>query len=102
MKLSKIWQKMKRLEIESDEAEDVEAAEGAAAAASLQKLKEDGLERLMAIKALYTKAHGVLLKKGSQDKAYLKFQEKISEEMMGYLFYFEDHRTFVRFRPWHG
>ena len=73
-------------EIESDEAEDVEAAEGAAAAASLQKLKEDGLERLMAIKALYTKAHGVLLKKGSQDKAYLKFQEKISEEMMGIRF----------------
>ena len=73
-------------EIESDEAEDVEAAEGAAAAASLQKLKEEGLERLMAIKALYTKAHGVLLKKGSQDKAYLKFQEKISEEMMGIRF----------------
>ena len=73
-------------EIESDEAEDVEAAEGAAAAASLQKLKEDGLERFMAIKALYTKAHGVLLKKGSQDKAYLKFQEKISEEMMGIRF----------------
>ncbi len=73
-------------EIESDEADDVDAAEGAAAAASLAKLKEEGLERLMAIKALYNKAHSVLVKKGSQDKAYLKLQEKISEEMMGIRF----------------
>ena len=73
-------------EIESDEAEDAEAAEGAVAAASLLKLKEDGLERLFVMKSLYTKAHGVLFKKGSQDKAYLKLQEKISEEMMGIRF----------------
>ena len=73
-------------EIESDEADDVDAAEGAAAAASLAKLKEEGLERLMAIKTLYNKAHGVLAKKGSQDKAYIKLQEKISEEMMGIRF----------------
>ena len=73
-------------EIESDEADDGEAAEGAAAAASLLKLKEEGLERLNAIKALYGKAHGALVKKGSQDKAYLKLQEKISEEMMGIRF----------------
>ena len=73
-------------EIESDEADDGEAAEGAAAAASLLKLKEEGLERLNVIKALYGKAHGALVKKGSQDKAYLKLQEKISEEMMGIRF----------------
>jgi RNA polymerase primary sigma factor len=73
-------------EVESDEADDGEAAEGAAAAASLLKLKEEGLERLNAIKALYLKAHSALLKKGSQDKAYLKIQEKISEEMMGIRF----------------
>jgi RNA polymerase primary sigma factor len=73
-------------EVESDEAEDGEAAEGAAAAASLLKLKEEGLERLNVIKALYAKAHSALLKKGSQDKAYLKIQEKISEEMMGIRF----------------
>ena len=73
-------------EIESDEVEDGEAAEGAAAAASLLKLKEDGLERLNIIKAHYTKAHSALLKKGSQDKSYLKIQEKISEEMMGIRF----------------
>jgi RNA polymerase primary sigma factor len=73
-------------EVESDEADDGEAAEGAAAAASLLKLKEEGLERLNLIKAHYLKAHGALVKKGSQDKAYLKIQEKISEEMMGIRF----------------
>ncbi len=73
-------------EIESDEADDGDAAEGAAAAASLLKLKEEGLERLNAIKALYHKAHSALAKKGSQDKAYLKLQDKISEEMMGIRF----------------
>ncbi|WP_153109687.1 RNA polymerase sigma factor RpoD [Propionivibrio limicola] len=60
--------------------------EGAAAAASLQKLKEEGLARLAMIKSHYTKAHAVLIKKGSQDKTYLKHQEKISEEMMGIRF----------------
>ncbi len=73
-------------EIEADESDDGEAAEGAAAAASLLKLKEEGLERLEVIKSLYTKAHAALVKKGSQDKAYLKLQEKISEEMMGIRF----------------
>jgi len=73
-------------EIEADEEEDSEAAEGAAAAASLLKLKEEGLERLNVIKALYIKAHSALAKKGSQDKSYLKYQEKISEEMMGIRF----------------
>ncbi len=73
-------------EIEADESDDGEAAEGAAAAASLLKLKEDGLERLEIIKSLYTKAHAALVKKGSQDKVYLKLQEKISEEMMGIRF----------------
>ncbi|MBS1227548.1 MAG: polymerase, sigma 70 subunit, RpoD [Proteobacteria bacterium] len=73
-------------EIEADEADDGEAAEGAAAAASLLKLKEEGLERLNVIKALYGKAHAALVKKGSQDKTYLKLQEKISEEMMGIRF----------------
>ena len=73
-------------EVESDESDDGEAAEGAAAAASLLKLKEDGLERLNIIKANYTKAHSALVKKGSQDKAYLKLQEKISEEMMSIRF----------------
>jgi RNA polymerase primary sigma factor len=69
-----------------EDGEDAEGAEGAAAAATLLKLKEDGLVRLEAIKALYTKAHSALVKKGSQDKSYLKLQQKISEEMMGIRF----------------
>ena len=73
-------------EVADDEEEDGEGVEGAAAAASLLKLKEEGLARLEVIKALYSKAHGVLVKKGSQDKAYLKHQEKISEEMMSIRF----------------
>ena len=74
-------------EVEEDESEDDgEAVEGAAAAASLLKLKEEGLARLAIIKAHYAKAHNALIKKGSQDKTYLKLQEKISEEMMGIRF----------------
>ena len=69
-------------EVEEEEGEDSEAIEGAAAAATLLKLKEEGLERLSVLKSLYTKAHSALFKKSSQDKTYLKLQEKISEEMM--------------------
>ncbi|MBK7324843.1 RNA polymerase, sigma 70 (sigma D) factor [Candidatus Propionivibrio aalborgensis] len=72
--------------VESDEGEDSEAAEGAAAAASLLKLKTEGLERLAVIKSLFNRAHNALVKKGSQDKNYLKLQEKISNEMMGIRF----------------
>ena len=74
-------------EIEEDDNEDGEGGgEGAAATASLLKLKQEGLERLNIIKSLYGKAHAVLAKKGSQDKTYLKHQEKISEEMLSIRF----------------
>jgi RNA polymerase primary sigma factor len=53
-----------------------------AASASLIKLKENALAKLTAIKDLYAKAHAALAKKGSQDKTYLKYQGKISEEML--------------------
>ncbi len=73
-------------DVEADvDEEDDDGGEGAATA-SLLKLKEDGLAKLGEIKALYAKARSALLKKGSQDKNYLKFQEKISEEMMGIRF----------------
>ena len=72
--------------IEADEAEDSEAAEGAAAAASLLKLKTEGLEKLSNITQSFNKARSTLLKKGSQDKTYLKHQGSISEEMMGLRF----------------
>ena len=69
-----------------DEEDDGDDGGEGAATASLLKLKEDGLEKLGGIKALYAKAHAALVKKGSQDKTYLKYQEKISEEMMGIRF----------------
>ncbi len=70
---------------DDDEDASGEAGDGAAAA-SLLKLKEEGLEKLGVIKSVYAKAHSALVKKGSQDKTYLKYQEKISEEMMGIRF----------------
>ena len=73
-------------EVEEEEGEEGEAVEGAAAAASLLKLKTEGLERFAVIRELYSKAHAVLPKKGSQDKTYLKLQHQISEEMMGIRF----------------
>ena len=75
-------------EIESDEAEsdDIEADEGVLAAAALLKLKTESLERLEAIKSLHSKAHAALGKKGSQDKTYIKHQQKIAEEMMNIRF----------------
>ena len=73
-------------ELEEEDDDDGESGEGAAATASLLKLKEDGLQRLEEIRSLYTKAHATLVKKGSQDKSYLKLQQKISEEMMGIRF----------------
>jgi len=75
--------------VEDDEDDDDEAAEvveGAAAAATLLKLKTEALERLDVIREHYTRAHALLLRKGSQDKAYLRLQQQISEEMMGIRF----------------
>ncbi|MFZ2854340.1 MAG: RNA polymerase sigma factor RpoD [Rhodocyclaceae bacterium] len=72
--------------VEAEEGEDEEAVEGAAAAASLLKLKTEALERFAVIKTLYTKAHSALVKKGSQDKTYLKLQQQISDEMMNIRF----------------
>jgi len=73
-------------EVEAEEGDDEEAVEGAAAAASLLKLKTEALERFAVIKAHYAKAHSTLVKKGSQDKAYLKLQQQISDEMMNIRF----------------
>ncbi len=71
---------------EEDEEEGGEAVEGAAAAASLLKLKTEGLARLELIRLHYAQAHGVLPRKGSQDRTYLRLQQQISEEMMGIRF----------------
>jgi RNA polymerase primary sigma factor len=72
-------------EVVVDEDEDDENG-GGAVSASLIKLKENMLAKLATIKGLYAKAHAVLLRKGSQDKTYLKYQQKISVEMMSIRF----------------
>ncbi|MDR0577923.1 MAG: RNA polymerase sigma factor RpoD [Candidatus Accumulibacter sp.] len=68
-----------------DDDDDGEGGEGAASA-SLIKLREDSLAKLAVIKGFYTKARAALTKRGSQDKTYLKYQKKISEEMMNIRF----------------
>ncbi len=73
--------------VDDEEDEDsAEAIEGAAAAASLLKLKTEGLERLDVIRTHYLKAQAILPRRGSQDKIYLKLQQQISDEMMGIRF----------------
>ncbi|WP_264180403.1 RNA polymerase sigma factor RpoD [Quatrionicoccus australiensis] len=77
-------------EIEEDEedAGDDEEGGGAAAAvsASLLQLKVDALERFEIIKGLHTKMQKLLHSKGPQDKAYLKLQQQISDELMNIRF----------------
>ncbi|MFC5299980.1 RNA polymerase sigma factor RpoD [Azospira restricta] len=69
---------------EEEEDDDEEGGDegGAAASASLLQLKADALERFAVINALHAKAHNALVKKGSQDKTYLKLQQQISDELM--------------------
>ncbi|MDR3220888.1 MAG: RNA polymerase sigma factor RpoD, partial [Candidatus Accumulibacter sp.] len=70
------------VDVEDEDDEDGEEA----LSASLIKLKEDALAKLASIKGFYARTHAALVRKGSQDKTYLKFQQKISEEMMGIRF----------------
>ncbi|MBI2308888.1 MAG: RNA polymerase sigma factor RpoD [Rhodocyclales bacterium] len=69
---------------EEEEEEEEEGGDdgGAAASASLLQLKTDALERFASIKSLHAKAHSALVKKGSQDKTYLKLQQQISDELL--------------------
>lgn len=68
---------------EEDDADDDEG-EGAAGAvsASLLQLKTDALERFKTVRALHAKMQKALSGKGSQDKAYLKLQQQLSDELM--------------------
>ncbi|MFN4148039.1 MAG: RNA polymerase sigma factor RpoD, partial [Rhodocyclaceae bacterium] len=65
--------------------DDEEAAQ-ARVSASLLQLKKDSLERFATIRQLYGKLMQALAKKGSQDKAYLKIQKQISDELMNIRF----------------
>jgi len=70
---------------EDDEGDDDEGGAGAVSASLLQ-LKADALERFKIIRALHGKMTKALSSKGSQDKAYLKLQQQISDELMNIRF----------------
>ncbi|MEW5781951.1 MAG: RNA polymerase sigma factor RpoD [Pseudomonadota bacterium] len=65
--------------------DDEETAQ-ARVSASLLQLKQDALERFAVIHQLYGKLMQTLTKKGSHDKAYLKIQKQISDELMNIRF----------------
>jgi RNA polymerase primary sigma factor len=67
---------------EDEEDEDDKAADEKAASASLAQLKADALEHFEKIRADYVKMIKVLGSKGSQDKAYLKLRQQISDELL--------------------
>jgi RNA polymerase primary sigma factor len=69
-------------EIEEEEEEEDEDAAGALAAANLEQLKLDSLERFNAIRKLHKKMKKVLTEKGHRAKEYKTLQEEISEELM--------------------
>ncbi len=73
--------------IEADEAGDEDDEDGSGQmSASLQLLKQQALERFSNIHHLCTKMMAALGKKGSQDKAYLRLQKQISDELMNIRF----------------
>jgi RNA polymerase primary sigma factor len=84
--------KASREDVEDDEEEDDldedDDGEGAEArvSASLMQLKQEALERFTVIHQLYGKLMPALVKRGSQDKSYLKIQKQISDELMNIRF----------------
>ena len=73
-------------EIEADEAEEEDDEDGGsgsgANSAALTLLKAEALMRFTVIHELYGKLYTALVKKGSQDKGYLKIQKQISDELL--------------------
>jgi RNA polymerase primary sigma factor len=73
------------LEVEDEGEEDDEDGSGRMSASLLQ-LKQDALERFSIIHALFARLQPTLAKKGSTDKAYLRLQKQISDELMNIRF----------------
>ncbi|HSG23996.1 MAG TPA: RNA polymerase sigma factor RpoD, partial [Azonexus sp.] len=73
-------------EVEDESEEDEGEKAAGAASASLLQLKVDALERFSIIKALHAKMQKALPTKGPQDKAYLKLQQQLSDELLNIRF----------------
>ena len=73
------------LEVEEEEVDEDDDG-SAAVSASLLLLKQDALERFSNIHHLYGKLQGALVKRGSQDKIYLRLQKQISSELINVRF----------------
>jgi RNA polymerase primary sigma factor len=67
---------------DEDEEDSARAIDGAVATAALLKLKTEGLQRLELIRLYHNQAQSIRSSSGSQDKAYLKLQKKIRDELM--------------------
>ena len=72
-------------EAELEDAEEIEEEEdedGSIAAANLELLKQDSLERFNSIRKLFKRMKKVLAEKGHRSRAYKDLQEEISNELM--------------------
>ncbi len=74
------------LEAGEEEEEEEGGDGGGAVSASLLQLKADAMVRFQAIRALHTKMHKALVSKGPQDKAYMKLQQQVTDELMNIRF----------------
>ena len=72
-------------EAEIEDAEEIEEEEdedGSIAAANLEQLKQDSLERFNSIRKLFKRMKKILAEKGHRSRAYKDLQEEISNELM--------------------
>ena len=72
-------------EAELEDAEEIEEEEdedGSIAAANLEQLKQDSLERFNSIRKLFKRMKKILAEKGHRSRAYKDLQEEISTELM--------------------
>jgi RNA polymerase primary sigma factor len=75
-------EQLEAIDDDIDESEESEDDSGAIAAENLERLKVAALERLVAIRRLYTRMLAVRKKDGYKAKKYLDLQTKISAELM--------------------
>ena len=72
-------------EFASDE-EDEDESGADSSGLALSQLRADALPRFQSIRVLHERMQGIIVRKGSQDKTYLKLQKQLAEEMMAFRF----------------